>query len=57
MNHRVLKTSPRRSHTEFKEEFLLEKGVESFYEVLFYVIVLGLPFYELFKSSLAAQKK
>lgn len=36
---------------------LLEKGIESFYEIMFYLIVLGLPFWELYKSSIAAVKK
>jgi hypothetical protein len=57
VNHRILKTVKRRQAAELKDEVLLEKGVESFYEALFYIIVLGLPFWELYKSSIAAQKK
>lgn len=36
---------------------LLEKGIEAFYEIMFYLIVLGLPFWELYRSSIAAVKK
>lgn len=42
---------------DVREEVLLEKGIESFYEILFYVIVLGLPFWELYKASAATQRK
>jgi hypothetical protein len=45
VNHSILKTNPKRQKTELKDDILLEKGVEAFYEILFYLIVLGLPFW------------
>lgn len=57
VNHRILKSAKKRQPVELREELLLEKGVESSYELLFYLIVLGLPFWELYRSSVAAQKK
>ncbi len=57
VNHRILKTAKKRQVSELKDEVLLEKGIEFFYEWLFYLIVLGLPFYELYRSSAAAMLK
>lgn len=57
VNLRILKTVHRRQHAEYKSEVLLEKGIETFYEIMFYLIVLGLPFWELYRSSIAAVKK
>lgn len=57
VNHRILKTAKKRHVSELKDEVLLEKGIEFFYEWLFYIIVLGLPFWELYRSSAAAVTK
>jgi hypothetical protein len=57
LNHRLLKTSHKKQMTELKEEILLEKGVEAFYELFFYSIVIGIPMYELYKAAESAEKK
>lgn len=57
LNYRILKSTNKKTIVELKEDMLLEKGIEGFYELLFYCIVLGLPFYELYKGSVSAQKK
>lgn len=53
----MLKTTHKKQLSELKEEVLLEKGVEAFYELAFYCIVIGLPMYELYKSAESADKK
>jgi hypothetical protein len=35
----------------------MEKGIEAFYEIFFYSIVIGLPMYELYKGAESAEKK
>lgn len=57
LNHRLLKTAHKKQLTELKEEVLLEKGVEAFYELFLYSIIIGLPMYELYKSAESAEKK
>ena len=57
LNHRLLKTAHKKQLTELKEEILLEKGVEAFYELFLYSIIIGLPLYELYKSAESAEKK
>lgn len=36
---------------------MLEKGVEAFYELFLYSIIIGLPMYELYKSAESTEKK
>jgi len=57
LNHKLLKTSHKKQLTELKEEILMEKGIEAFYEIFFYSIVIGLPMYELYKGAESAEKK
>lgn len=57
LNHKILKTTHKKQLTELKEEILLEKGIEGFFEVVFYSIVFGIPLYELHKSTISAEKK
>lgn len=57
LNHRLLKTAHKKQLTELKEEILLEKGVEAFYELFLYSIIIGLPMYELYKSAESTEKK
>jgi len=54
VNHRILKTAKARK-TNYKDGALLEKGIETFSEVILYGILLGLPFWELYKGQLSAQ--
>lgn len=57
LNHKLLKTTHKKQLTELKEEILMEKGIEGFYEIFFYSIVIGLPMYELYKGAESAEKK
>ena len=34
----------------FTDDQALEKGIEFFYEILFYCVIIGLPTYELLKN-------
>ena len=57
LNSNVL-TSTRPTHSAMiADKVALEKGIEAFYQCLFYLIVLGIPFYELYKASRAAHLK
>ena len=57
INNRILKTSRKTKAAELKEDIALEKGIEAFYEFWFYVIVIGIPLYEMHKGSVAAEEK
>jgi TRAP-type uncharacterized transport system fused permease subunit len=57
VNYRILKTSRRSQPLLLKEEAALEKGIEAFYEFLFYFIVFGIPLYELYKAQIASEQK
>jgi optic atrophy 3 protein len=35
----------------------VEKGIEFYYELLFYSIIIGLPLYELYRGSKEAEEK
>lgn len=53
INMHILKATLRKQPSRLNETILLEKGIESFYEFIFYGIVLGIPFYEMYKASVA----
>ena len=45
VNHRILRSHKHFKKVEYKEEVLLEKGIETFSEIIMYMIVLGIPFW------------
>lgn len=39
------------AYKPLNDELALEKGIEFFYEIIFYSIVIGLPLYEMMRAS------
>jgi optic atrophy 3 protein len=51
INRKFLKISSQFAYKPLSDELAIEKGIEFFYEILFYLIVVGLPVYELWRGS------
>lgn len=52
-----MKIDSKFSHRPLNENLAVEKGVEFFFELLFYVLVIGVPLYEVRKMYTDAQAK
>ena len=57
MNRYVLKSTKKIHATKLSDKIALEKGVENFYEVIFYTLVLGMALYEMYKGSKVTHMK
>ena len=57
VNHRVLRSHPHLRTSSQREEVLLERGIETFSEIIMYLIILGIPFWEMYKSSVAGHQE
>jgi hypothetical protein len=57
INRRFLKVESSFAHKPLSEELALEKGIEFTYEILFYCIVIGLPFYEIWRAAEESAEK
>lgn len=43
------------AHKPLNDNIALEKGIEFFYEIIFYMIILGFPIYELYIAAEESQ--
>jgi hypothetical protein len=57
INRRFLKINSQFAFKPLSDEIALEKGIEFFYEMLFYCIVIGLPVYELWRGQQESAQK
>jgi hypothetical protein len=57
INRRFLRIGSNFAHKPLSDELALEKGIEFFYEILFYCIVIGLPLYEIWRASEESAEK
>lgn len=51
INRKFLNINSEFAFMPLNEELAVEKGIEFFYEIVFYSIVIGLPVYEMYRAS------
>lgn len=51
INKKFLKIDSAYAYKPLNEELAIEKGINFFYEILFYVIILAIPMYEMNRGS------
>jgi hypothetical protein len=51
INRKFLKIQSEFAFKPLNDELAMEKGIEFFYELIFYVIVIGLPLYEMNRQA------
>ena len=57
INTRFRKVKIQRNPSEISEEKALEKGIETIHEILLYTLIIGVPLYEMYKSSMDSKHK
>lgn len=56
INRKFMKIETKLAYKPLNDELAVEKGIEFFYELLFYFIVISLPLYELYRGSIEAKE-
>lgn len=51
LNRKFMKIETQFAYKPLNDELAIEKGIEFFYEIIFYSLVIGLPLYEMIRAS------
>lgn len=57
INQKFLKIESAYAYKPLNDDLAIEKGINLFYEILFYLLMLGIPIYEMNRSSKESKEK